>query len=409
MPPNRGQHKRSQTANQQRRIFRGRGGPTDGNVPPKKATRNKVKYEHNQSASSDDVQQPLHGNDVYYLEGHEVNVDQLSLNDNESDNNRQNNTNAGSDDEGEEELDNNPLHNEILHVQKRIQNITLSIQSSPLGISNPTTWRSNCLLPIKKIVKEWRSILSFHSDEINERVLMNGVQNHDNDNTTIDMELKQLLHEAATKVFILIQMAMQTGPLVGSNPGYFKRCGGEVASVALEFLTHVIDLAGVDEASVDDGENVGDDNVKEEKTDHYNDDCVDVGNSSNNNNVEFSDSDVDSDSDSDDSSSCNSIESKDGEQGNTATNISKPSQASSTQIKQTLIIQTLQRNLLFTEKQAQKVHQWHRNAQKAAEANKAPSKSASKLQGQKSKKQRMKDLKMERKLKKKKKKGRGRK
>jgi len=261
-------------------------------------------------------------------------------------------------------------------------------------------------------VKEWRSILSFHSLEIQgggseEQVwvdaeLQQQEQVQSNDNSTKQTELHQLLHETSTKVFILIQMAMQTGPLVGSNPGYFKRCGGEVASVALEFLTHVIGLAEITAATAaaaDDNDEAVDEssaNVDAEQNDD--------------NEVDSPDSDADSNND-DSSSSSSTDDDREGENDNTpivASEISASPLSSSTQTKQIKVIQTLQSSFLFTEKQSQKVHQWHRNAQKAADTNKAPSKSASKLQGQKSKKQRQKDLKMERKLKKKSK-GRGRK
>jgi hypothetical protein len=68
-------------------------------------------------------------------------------------------------------------------------------------------------------------------------------------------------------------------------------------------------------------------------------------------------------------------------------------------------IQALQTTLLFSEKQSQRFCQWIQDAQKAVQANKAPSNSAKKLQSQKSKKQQSKALKMERKLKKKKRSG----
>ena len=48
--------------------------------------------------------------------------------------------------------------------------------------------------------------------------------------------LDDLVKEIAIEVYGLIQMAMQTGPLVGSSPGYFKRCGAEVAEIALKFI-----------------------------------------------------------------------------------------------------------------------------------------------------------------------------
>eukprot|EP00985_Skeletonema_marinoi_P026550 scaffold20691_cov82-Skeletonema_marinoi.AAC.1 len=165
MPPNnRGQHKPSPSVNNQRRIFRGTGGPTDGNLPPKKTPRVRVKYQHQAASADDNVQLSNNNEDGTDLEEHaDVDVNQLSLND-DGNNDRINNNNHDS--ASEEEDYNTPLQNEIHHLQKRIQNITLSIQTSPLGISNPNTWRTNCLYPIKNVVKEWRSILSFHSLEI---------------------------------------------------------------------------------------------------------------------------------------------------------------------------------------------------------------------------------------------------
>ena len=164
MPPNnRGQHKPSPPVNNQRRIFRGKGGPTDGNLPPKKTPRVRVKYQHQAASADDNVQLSNNNEDGTDLEEHaDVDVkNQLYLND-DGNNDRLNNNNHDSGSEEEEDY-NNPLQNEIHHLQKRIQNITLSIQTSPLGISNPNTWRTNCLYPIKNVVKEWRSILSFHS------------------------------------------------------------------------------------------------------------------------------------------------------------------------------------------------------------------------------------------------------
>jgi hypothetical protein len=42
--------------------------------------------------------------------------------------------------------------------------------------------------------------------------------------------------EVGTVIFGLIQLAMQSGPLKGSQAGYFKRCGSDVAQVAHDFL-----------------------------------------------------------------------------------------------------------------------------------------------------------------------------
>ena len=425
MPPNRGQqHKPSPTVNQ-RRIFRGRGSPTDGNLPPKKSPRAKVKYEHHRAASSDDVQQSE--DDISDLEEHAdvVDINKLSLNGNGNTNDSLDNKNHDDNGCEEEDDNNNPLHKEIHHLQKRVQNITLSIQTSPLGISNPNTWRTNCLHPIKNVVKEWRSILSFHSQEISrggreEQLQCDDVvesqqqllqsNNNNNNNNTKHMELQQLLHETSTKVFILLQMAMQTGPLVGSNPGYFKRCGGEVASIALEFLTEVIGLAGVATSPAAADDDNDEDHIEECDGDSIIYCGVDAG-ENNDNKVDSPHSYVDSNSD-DSSSSSTDVdreESENDEPANMASEITAAATSSPSALtKELLIVKTLQSSFLFTEKQSHRVYQWHRNAQKLVDTNKTPSKSASNLQRQKSKKQKQKDLKMERKFKKKNK-GRGRK
>ena len=46
--------------------------------------------------------------------------------------------------------------------------------------------------------------------------------------------------KTSLSVFELIQHTLQCGPLAGSNPGYFKRCGGEVAKVVYNYLETII-------------------------------------------------------------------------------------------------------------------------------------------------------------------------
>jgi len=50
----------------------------------------------------------------------------------------------------------------------------------------------------------------------------------------------ELRSDAGLAVFQLIQLSMQSGPLKGSKPGYFKRCGANVAKMALDFLKEVV-------------------------------------------------------------------------------------------------------------------------------------------------------------------------
>jgi hypothetical protein len=44
----------------------------------------------------------------------------------------------------------------------------------------------------------------------------------------------------ALAMFELIQMALQSGPLAGAKPGYFKRCGSDVSQQALDFLNSTV-------------------------------------------------------------------------------------------------------------------------------------------------------------------------
>ena len=207
---------------------------------------------------------------------------------------------------------------------------------------------------------------------------------------------KLLLHETSTKVFILLQMSMQSGPLVGSNPGYFKRCGSEVASIALDFLNDVVDLAGVVEAPTDEDD---DGNSDELNADEDNDDGKEEAFLSPNSSNDDSGIDDSTSSAADDDEDIKTE--SDRETRLQSDNDLTFEAATASQTKELLIIQSLQHSFLFTEKQSTRLYQWRRNAEKAVESKKLPSKSAQKLQGQKSKKQKQKELRMERKLKKK--------
>jgi hypothetical protein len=108
-----------------------------------------------------------------------------------------------------------PADKEIEHLMRRIRNVGESIQLSAAANVNPSTWQENVLNPVGNCVGEWRSIVSHYDQD----------------------ELDQTVCRApALAVFELMQMSLQTGPLAGAKPGYFKRCGSEVARQALDFL-----------------------------------------------------------------------------------------------------------------------------------------------------------------------------
>jgi hypothetical protein len=106
---------------------------------------------------------------------------------------------------------------EIKHLLKRTRNVAESISLSAEAISNPMTWKSNVLNAVQNAVNEWRAINQHYSRS------GDGLD---------DTQAK----EPALATYMLIQQAMQSGPLTGSNPGYFKRCGAAVAKQALLFL-----------------------------------------------------------------------------------------------------------------------------------------------------------------------------
>ena len=379
MPPSDGNRNRSSG---QPRVFRGRGRPKDGNIPPKKPARTKVKYKQEENAERVDEEAAAEildqENDLASCE-----IEHLSLN------------------EVDGVPQNNKLLDEINHLDTRIQNVQEAMQTSQ-GLSNPKKWRTNCLFPVKNVVKEWRSILLFHlSSGCEKEQFDDGISNTD----TI------LVKSISPNVFGLIQMSMQTGPLVGSNPGYFKRCGGEVASMAFEFLTEIIELAEVNDKIGIRCEDVsiGEDGDCADATTGLEEDAF----------IENEDEEHEQKSDGNhcSNSSSGSIESDDQSQSGSSSsefeeNITHsqeitPPEETNTPVPtadgaQLQTINNLQSTLFFTEKQSRRLCQWVRNAEKAKAQNKPPTASAAKLQDQKSKKQTLKDLKKERKTKKKK-------
>mmetsp|Transcript_16404 Transcript_16404/g.33694 ORF Transcript_16404/g.33694 Transcript_16404/m.33694 type:complete len:485 (-) Transcript_16404:96-1550(-) len=465
----------------QRRIFRGRGGPTDGNIPRPKTPRIRVKYQHQpedrgRDNHDDDVADCVHDSSSL-----DVSVDQPPLSLNQQQSNGDNIRSSPLPPPNLSPADEQFLK-EIRHLQTRIQNVTLAIQTSR-GIANPKIWQENVLIPVKNVLKEWRAILSFHCEERCD-------SNNDDNNDDIDvsphddvesgrdringsdfeiveattptpdtvpilpLNKHQQVSETYPRVFCLLQMSIQTGPLVGSNPGYFKRCGGDVATMAFEFLTEVVNMADngedfdiggikddfaevefllngfeMDEADESlDAKKKRMDELKNGETSNCN--AIENNRAENNyeldageeiNNAmkqsEIDESDLESN---EESESCFSSESeseipgklpenplheKDEFSSDEGLDMVTTQQATTpndtNKAKSTAVMTNLQRSYCFSIKQSQAIHTWLNNAQKAMEKNKDPSKSAKRLQSQKGKKARMKELKKERQLKKK--------
>ena len=177
---------------------------------------------------------------------------------------------------------------------------------------------------------------------------------------------------------------------MGSNPGYFKQCGGEVASITFEYLSEIVDLTKVDDKKDDldrkddDGEicdlSIEQKGLKNQSEQRVYTDGSEMGSESLSHSESLS-------------SSTHQFDENDDQRYTLEAN----SHSSRDMRKQDIIINNLQKNLQFSENQSKRFNQWIRNAKKAMNANKLPPKLATKLQSQKSKKQRQKEMKVERK------------
>lgn len=117
-----------------------------------------------------------------------------------------------------------PQLKEIKHLKRRIRNVEESIQLSRDAIaSDLKKYQDNVLNATQGCVNEWRAIARFYKITSEE----------EDDSEGISPALRT---EVGLVVFGLMQLSVQCGPLSGSNAGYFKRCGAEVAKVVLEFL-----------------------------------------------------------------------------------------------------------------------------------------------------------------------------
>ena len=112
-----------------------------------------------------------------------------------------------------------PAEKEMKHLKRRLGILLESIQLSSKAIANPVTWQANVLNAVQNAVNEWRAIVIFYPD--------------------LDTSAP-FSKESSLAVYMLIQLAMQSGPLAGGKPGYFKRCGANAALAALAFLQTVM-------------------------------------------------------------------------------------------------------------------------------------------------------------------------
>ena len=231
-------------SNRERRIFRGRGGPKDGNLP---RSRRRV----NKSSSTNEEQIPKYATPIIPINNDETtthvatksNDDLSSTKSDDNDGTHLNNRMLteeypshdlhNDNDDNDDGVSNNEQQTnqlvvgeedkqlkEIKHLRKRIFNIQESIKLSNDALCKPKIWEANCLNAVHNCVGEWRSIVAYYTAKVD-----------------YGAELRK---EISVEIFGLVQMAMQSGPLTGAKPGYFKRCGHEVAGIAHRFLLKTV-------------------------------------------------------------------------------------------------------------------------------------------------------------------------
>jgi len=190
---------------QHRRLFRGRGGPTDRRLPEHNARRRRRTQDQEDRQEKYPVTpKEEHANDS--IEQDMQSEEEAGVPASSHDTGNESNT-------IEEEASVTPLpeHAAIQHLQQRIRNVRSSIQTSQT-LSDPSKYQKHVLQAVANCLKEWKCILAQYS---------------------LDPAQQK---ETALVIFELLQQALQCGPLAGSKPGYFKRCGAIVAEMVLHFL-----------------------------------------------------------------------------------------------------------------------------------------------------------------------------
>ncbi|GAX15154.1 hypothetical protein FisN_12Lu264 [Fistulifera solaris] len=193
---------------QQRRVFRGRGGPNDRRLPKHNARRRRRPPEPNRVVK-DDVEE----DDGSSVEEDEVDESKVV----EEEEQLVNHHSTESLEPTEEPLSH--FQNEVNHFQQRVKNVKYSIQTSTLALNTTSTYQNNVLRAILNCAMEWKSILKYHAIG----------------KETAETSLS-ICKACALSLFELIQLGLQCGPLAGSKPGYFKRCGSETATMVHDFL-----------------------------------------------------------------------------------------------------------------------------------------------------------------------------
>ena len=212
----------------QRRTFRGRGGPTDRRLPKHQARRRRRHPTALDAAENSDSEGRLYHLDSNHLE-------QCDLMSEESSGEEASGETDSAADLPEEDSESPILaepfsetaavedeataafRREMTQLRTRIANVQTAFIS--ITMADPTTYKTNVLNAVLNCCNQWRHIAS-----------------HYNPTATDARRGGQWIYE-------LVQASLQTGPLAGAKPGYFKRCGSAVATLVHAYLYQVCSSA----------------------------------------------------------------------------------------------------------------------------------------------------------------------
>jgi hypothetical protein len=210
---------RATTMNQQRRMFRGRGGPSDSQLPKHNARQRKVPTQDSDRVrvnkyAADDERKRLEEQADAILRAAVVPNDGDNADDDlESTSSSEHDISDQANAEKVPSSDSFPSKKEMQHLLHRVRNVRESMQLSATNLGNPSTYENNVLHAVTNCITEWRAILRFYPEDEIENPRTVGLQ-----------------------IYEMIQQSLQCGPLAGGKPGYFKRCGVDLAKVVLTFL-----------------------------------------------------------------------------------------------------------------------------------------------------------------------------
>jgi len=142
---------------QQRRIFRGRGGPNDRRLPKHNARRRK--------ASGTKVEQSKKAKEKDHLSG--VLIDELFDTKKVEREEAEGAESAGeklNNDVRDEDITVDACDAEINLLLKRIKNNRESFTLSATALANPVSYQTNVLSAVQNCVKEWRGIIQHYAD-----------------------------------------------------------------------------------------------------------------------------------------------------------------------------------------------------------------------------------------------------